>query len=195
MSVESTAEVRDQSSDASPTPHKRPWLLWGIIGVGGVTLAGMMTAQITNMARTDRDFYKPRVFVQKPVEQVVVSPEIAKAPHSGDASHGQSLFSSTCFACHGPKGDGVPNLGPTLRASKFVASTPDEKLVNFIKVGRMPGQPGSVMNGMMPAKGGNPALDDTALHDIVAFLREIQAGRADAGGSAAPALADLTPGR
>jgi hypothetical protein len=64
----------------------------------------------------------------------------------------------------------VPNLGPALRTSKYVAAKMDQDLVAFIKVGRMPGQPGSVMNGMMPAKGGNPALTDEQVKNAVHWI-------------------------
>lgn len=92
----------------------------------------------------------------------------------GDPQHGRELFGMTCIACHGPSGAGIPNLGANLRESKFVAGKTDSQLVEFVKKGRQPGEPGSVLGLMMPPKGGNPALDDASLHDIVAFIRSLQ---------------------
>ena len=94
---------------------------------------------------------------------------------AGDPQHGRELFGMTCIACHGPSGSGIPNLGANLRESKFVASKTDPQLVDFIKRGRQPGEPGSVLGLMMPPKGGNPTLDDAGLRDIVAFIRTLQA--------------------
>lgn len=88
-----------------------------------------------------------------------------------DRYHGQELFNTTCFACHGPTGAGLPNLGANMRQSKFIASHSDDELLAFIKRGRLPGEPNSVLNLTMPPKGGNPALDDAALRDIIAFIR------------------------
>ena len=81
----------------------------------------------------------------------------------------------SCFVCHGPTGTGVPGLGPSLRQSKFVASRGDEPLAAFIKVGREPNDPNSLLHLTMPPKGGNPALDDTGLRDVASFVRTLQA--------------------
>lgn len=99
----------------------------------------------------------------------------AGAAAPGNPQHGRELFGMTCIACHGPSGAGIPNLGANLRESKFVAGKTDAQLVEFIKKGRQPGEPGSVLGLMMPPKGGNPSLDDASLRDIVAFIRSLQA--------------------
>lgn len=98
----------------------------------------------------------------------------AALPHGGDAQHGRELFGTTCIACHGAAGTGIPHLGANLRDSKFVAGHSDDQLVAFIKQGRQPGDPNSVLGLMMPPKGGNPAFTDANLHDIVAFIRTLQ---------------------
>jgi mono/diheme cytochrome c family protein len=95
---------------------------------------------------------------------------------AGNAQHGRELFSMSCFVCHGPTGSGVTGLGANLRGSRFVADRDDRQLVTFIKMGRLPGDHNSVMNLTMPPKGGNPALDDRGLLDIVAYIRTLQAG-------------------
>jgi len=45
----------------------------------------------------------------------------------GDASAGQELFAGTCAACHGPGGEGVPNLGKDMTASEFIADKTDDE--------------------------------------------------------------------
>ena len=47
-------------------------------------------------------------------------------------------------------------------------------MVDFIKVGRDPSDPLNTTGVAMPPKGGNPALDEEDLYDIVAFIRVIQ---------------------
>ena len=92
---------------------------------------------------------------------------------SGDATAGQELFTATCSACHGPEGEGVPNLGKDMTASEFIAGKSDDELIAFIKVGRDPSDPLNSTGVAMPPKGGNPALNDEDLQDIVAFIRTI----------------------
>lgn len=46
-------------------------------------------------------------------------------------------------------------------------------MVAFLKVGRDPSDPLNTTGVAMPPKGGNPALSDQDLLDIVAFVRTI----------------------
>src|SRR4051812_38210728 len=62
-----------------------------------------------------------------------------ETPHragGGDADAGQALYATTCTACHGADGHGVPRQGVSLRASKFIAKSSDRDLVAFLKRGR-----------------------------------------------------------
>jgi glucose/arabinose dehydrogenase/mono/diheme cytochrome c family protein len=93
---------------------------------------------------------------------------------SARVENGRELFNVTCIACHGVHGQGIPNLGANLQQSKFIAQTSDDTLVAFIKTGRVPGDPRSVLNLTMPPRGGNPSLDDAGIRDIVAYLRTLQ---------------------
>jgi mono/diheme cytochrome c family protein len=90
------------------------------------------------------------------------------------AAFGQLLYSSNCTACHGSRGHGMPRQGANLRESRFIAEQSDEALVAFLKQGRTPADPRSLMGMLMPPRGGNRTLDNAALGDIVAFLRELQ---------------------
>jgi len=90
------------------------------------------------------------------------------------AAFGQLLYSSNCTACHGSRGHGMPRQGANLRESKFIAEQSDDALVTFLKQGRTPADPKSLMGMLMPPRGGNRTLDNAALSDIVAFLRELQ---------------------
>ncbi len=94
----------------------------------------------------------------------------ASAP---DAAHGEELFNETCVACHGPGGEGIEGLGKPMPGSAFIAGLTDDELVEFIKVGRPTSDPENTTGVDMPAKGGNPSLDDQDLADIVAYIRTL----------------------
>ena len=97
----------------------------------------------------------------------------AAAALKGDAAAGQEKFATTCVACHGPEGEGVTGLGKDMTTSEFIAGKTDEELVEFIKVGRDPSDPLNTTGVAMPPKGGNPALTDEDLYNIVAHIREL----------------------
>jgi len=80
----------------------------------------------------------------------------------------------TCSACHGPEGKGVPGLGKDMTASEFITGKTDAELVDFIKVGRDPSDPLNTTGVAMPPKGGNPALSDDDLLNVVMFIRTLQ---------------------
>jgi disulfide bond formation protein DsbB len=98
-------------------------------------------------------------------------PEQAPA---GDPAAGKEKFGVTCVACHGPAGEGVPGLGKDMTTSEFIAGKTDTELVEFIKVGRDPSDPLNTTGVAMPPKGGNPALNDQDLYNLVAFIRILQ---------------------
>lgn len=88
---------------------------------------------------------------------------------------GQSLFATNCVACHTPDGGARPNLGKDVVHSAFTASRSDKELVTFLKLGRNPGDPLNTTGVGMPPKGGNPALMDKDLTDLITFIRGRQA--------------------
>lgn len=90
---------------------------------------------------------------------------------------GQRWYNQSCAACHGFAAQGMPHQGPPLRDSGFIADQTDDELVEFIKVGRLPSDPKSVMKLVMPPKGTNPSLTDRQIGQIVVYLRTMQAGR------------------
>lgn len=94
-------------------------------------------------------------------------------PVAEDAAIGQELFISTCAACHGSQGEGIQGLGKNVTTSEFVASQSDDELVTFIKNGRDAYDPLNTTGVPMPPKGGNSALSDQDLYNIVTFIRTI----------------------
>jgi disulfide bond formation protein DsbB len=92
---------------------------------------------------------------------------------AGDAAAGETAFAGTCSSCHGPDAKVLPGLGKDLTTSTFVAGNTDQEMIDFLKVGRPASDPLNTTGVDMPPKGGNPALDDQDLADIVAYLRQI----------------------
>jgi disulfide bond formation protein DsbB len=93
---------------------------------------------------------------------------------AGDAAAGATLFASTCSSCHGPEGKGIEGLGKDMTTSEFIAGLSDAELLAFIKTGRPIGDPLNTTGVDMPPKGGNPALTDEQLLDIIAHIRTLQ---------------------
>ena len=90
-----------------------------------------------------------------------------------DPVAGKAAYDKTCVACHGPEGKGVTGLGKDLTTSEFVASKSDADLKAFILTGRPAADPLNTTGVDMPPKGGNPAMTDKDIENIVAFLRSI----------------------
>ena len=101
-----------------------------------------------------------------PVQEVAAGPV-------GDAANGGKIFATACVACHGPEGKGVTGLGKDLTTSEWVGEQTDAQLVEFIKVGRDASHPLNTTGVAMPPKGGNPAMSEQEIADIVAFVRSI----------------------
>lgn len=99
------------------------------------------------------------------------APAPSAATLSGDPAKGKELFAGTCASCHGPDAKGIPGLGKDLTTSAFVRQQTDAQLLEFIKKGRPATDPANTTGVDMPPKGGNPALTDQDLADIIAFIR------------------------
>ncbi|HWP39870.1 MAG TPA: cytochrome c [Tepidisphaeraceae bacterium] len=99
------------------------------------------------------------------------SPTVALDPQA--VARGKRAYIS-CMACHGKDARGIKNMGKDLVNSEFVAKLSDEQLVEFIKKGRGPTDPDNTTKIAMPPKGGNPALKDEQIRDIVAYLRSLR---------------------
>ena len=92
-----------------------------------------------------------------------------------DVDDGRQLFLGSCAACHGTAGQGMPNQGPDLRGSAFVAGSTDDQLLAFLAAGRPAGDPRNKSGLPMPPRGGNPSLSDRHLGQIVKYLRTVSA--------------------
>lgn len=103
-----------------------------------------------------------------------VSPDAQKyVGLTPNVENGQKQFEATCTACHGPTGEGITGLGKSLVESEWTKTQSDANLALFLAQGRPTNDPLNTTGIDMPPKGGNPALKDQDLVDIVAFLRSI----------------------
>ncbi len=91
----------------------------------------------------------------------------------GDVEKGKQLYLQSCSACHGQDAEGIKGLGLPLKNSEFMASITDKELVDLIIRGRPATSPESKTKIDMPPKGGNPALSEEDIKDIVAYLRSL----------------------
>jgi PQQ-dependent dehydrogenase (methanol/ethanol family) len=113
------------------------------------------------------------------------APAPLRNPLAGDAaavSSGRVLFNQTCQACHGPAGEGS-DRGPLLAVATFVHGNTDADLFRSVRAG--------IRGTQMPSFA---ALSDTAIWQLVAFVRALQpATRGD--GSQAPSIGDAATGQ
>ncbi len=92
----------------------------------------------------------------------------------GDPMVGKTNYDATCSACHGPDGKGITGLGKDLTTSTFAIGLSDADLIAFVLKGRDTSDPANTTGVAMPPKGGNPALDETDLLDIIAYIRTLE---------------------
>lgn len=93
---------------------------------------------------------------------------------TGDPEAGKAQYDKICIACHGPTGEGIEGLGKPFTTSDFLRQRNDEEMLAFIKTGRPSGDPLNTTGVDMPPKGGNPALTDEQILNIVAYIRSLQ---------------------
>ena len=92
---------------------------------------------------------------------------------AGDAVKGKAVFEGTCYSCHGIDAKGLPGLGKDMTTSEFIKGLSDADFVAFIKTGRPTSDPANTTGVDMPPKGGNPALTDEDLANVVAYIRTL----------------------
>ncbi len=80
---------------------------------------------------------------------------------------GKGVYSQTCIACHGANGKGAIPGVPSFTSSDGPLSKTDAVLQKHISEGFQ--SPGSPM--AMPAKGGNPSLDESDIEAVLTFIR------------------------
>lgn len=100
----------------------------------------------------------------KPVGEVATTAsETSSAPAAGGAIDGKAVFQKTCFACHGMGVAGAPKAGDKAAWKSHI----DKGMPTLYKHA-IHGFTGKA--GVMPAKGGNPALSDAEVEAGVNYM-------------------------
>ena len=95
------------------------------------------------------------------------------SPRADRVAHGQKLYQQTCAFCHGGDAKGMRGLGKGLLGNEFIAARSERELVDFLKIGRRPDDPGNDTGVDMPPRGGNQGLRDEDLAAIAAYLKTL----------------------
>ena len=161
-----------------------------LVGLAIVGILAFILAKVVN--RNYQETLSPNEMVTEriaPMGQVNTSgdtiamesnaPAATEAAAAADApvaaaDLGKSTYDSVCFACHAQGIAGAPKFADAAAWADRLAKGRDTNVTNAIN-----GFTGSA--GLMPAKGGNPALSDEAVTAAVDYMLEA------AGGEAAPA--------
>jgi mono/diheme cytochrome c family protein len=106
--------------------------------------------------------------------EATTAPPTEPPTSAGDAAKGKETYAQACAGCHGPNGEGVEGLGKAWTTSAFIRDSSDDELLAFVKTGRPIGDPANTTGVDMPPKGGNPALTNEDLQNIIAFMRTLQ---------------------
>ena len=101
--------------------------------------------------------------------------EAEAAAMVGDPAAGEKIYQVSCVACHGADARGVEGLGKSLHPedSNFISERTDAELVEYVKVGRRVDDPLNTSGIDMPPKGGNPAMTEQEMYDVVAYMRTL----------------------
>lgn len=91
----------------------------------------------------------------------------------GDVARGADVYKATCVTCHRSDAQGIDGLGKPLVDNAFIASTPEDELAAFIKVGRTRDDPDNMTGIAMPPSGGNRGLNAQELLDVSAYLKSL----------------------
>ncbi|MCH7854549.1 MAG: cytochrome c [Proteobacteria bacterium] len=81
---------------------------------------------------------------------------------------GKEIYTQTCVACHGADGKGALPGAPDFALASGPLAKSDDALTQSILYGYQ--SPGSPMP--MPAKGGNPSLDESGVAAVLKYLRD-----------------------
>lgn len=118
----------------------------------------------------DRAYLASHFGGEAPAPKEALAPKLAT---TGNAEQGKKIFLGTCASCHGVTGEGIKGQGAKLAGSEFIRQHDAPGLLAFVKKGRQPFDADSIMHLSMPARGGNPALNDQSLLDVVTFVKSL----------------------
>lgn len=119
-------------------------------GVLGWTSTNQWQAEVDKAEQEYSPIFK--AFAEKPVEELAKDEKAVKV--------GQRLFANNCAVCHGSTARGAVGF-PNLTDNDWLFGGSGDTIKESILNGR---------NGMMPAKGLNPAMSNSDIDDLVNYL-------------------------
>jgi cytochrome c5 len=154
------SDAHNEHESAIKTPKQ---LAAAVIGFFLVTVIGIIL--LVKFVTTDKldgagtDAQSPDAIATriKPVSDEGFTLKDANAPKVFQT--GEAVYTSTCQACHTPGAAGAPKLGDNAGWAKRIAQGYDTVVKHAIEGIRA-----------MPAKGGNPDLDDVEVARAVVYL-------------------------
>jgi mono/diheme cytochrome c family protein len=90
------------------------------------------------------------------------------------ATIGFNHYQSICAACHGPGGEGLDHLAPSLVESEIVKGPPEKfvlLVLNGYKTERSESSGDAVFNAAMPGIGVNETMSDAEIAGLINFVR------------------------
>lgn len=106
---------------------------------------------------------KPVGEIAAAAAQTGQAPAMQAAAAATPDRDGQQVYQASCVACHDAGIAGAPKLGDKGQWAKRIAKGPDALYASAVN-----GVQGSA--GVMPAKGGNPALSDAEVRAAVDYM-------------------------
>jgi len=99
---------------------------------------------------------------------VIVAGSSPLLVYASDTSRGEAIYNTTCLVCHGS--DGTGNMPGVADLTKKMAGLyqSDKVLLNRM----LNGYQSTDSSMEMPARGGDPALTESDLKDVLMFMRE-----------------------
>ena len=112
-------------------------------------------------------------------QEIKGNPKIAGLTKEIQIEKGKGVYMQTCFVCHQPEGQGLPDQIPPLAKSDFLASLTKEDYVRGVLLGRS-GQivvNGKSYNGVMTPLN---YLTDEQIADVLSYVRNSWGNSGDA---------------
>ena len=147
-------------------------------------------AIISNLQNKEDAFYKEALTINPDTSLTLnkhlskVISDIAKAKSSSNIKalaklypKGAAIFQSLCQTCHGPSGNGITALAPPLNGSNWVQGDKN-KTISIVLFGltgpiNVAGKlyKAPEINGDMPGIGANKEFSDSAIAQVLSFIR------------------------
>ncbi len=162
-------EVGDEDEPvASPPPFRQSRAAFWIRLGGALAAVGLAFGMVQVVGADMRAARPP-----KTTDLPGAKPPSPFATPVSNLTTGARLYSEYCAMCHGPSGDGISSLAPTLAGSTLVKAGTEDELLRMIRKGRLPTDADNKSGLQMPQSGGMNGYADDDIRSVVKFLKTI----------------------